>query len=249
MNEQSKAIYYRDAIYQSYGTTIQSAPESLDENAARRWGKAYAYYLREWMPASRAACIVDLACGYGRLLYFYKERGYSNISGVDISPDQVARARQIVHDTHEGDVLDFLQVHPGEFNLISALDLIEHLTKDEVLQFVDSCYKALRPGGRLVLQTPNADSPFAMAIRYGDFTHEVCFSPSMLSRLLTLQGYVQVEAREIGPVPWSYSFASTVRWLAWQVLRKCVRAWNLVETGNAGSNVLTRNFLVSGIRR
>ena len=248
MPDSPPAFNYRNRLYARYGTTMQSAPERFDEAASRRWGKAYDWYLRGWMPASKDARIVDLACGYGRLLHFFRERGYHDIAGVDISPDQVRRARQVVPEVHEANVLDFLEAHPGQYDLITALDLIEHLTKDEALRFLAACYAALKPGGRLVLQTPNADSPFGMASRYGDLTHEVCFNVNALTRLLGLHGFTAIEAREFGPVPWGYSLASSARRLAWQVIRTGLKLWNLAETGSAGEGVFSRNLLASALR-
>ena len=96
-----------------------------------------------------------------------------------------------------------------------------------------------------MLQTPNADSPVVNAIRYGDFTHEVCFNPKALSRLLNLVGFKDIEAREAGPVPWGYSVASTLRAGVWQMFRVVVKVWNLAESGSAGSGVFTRVFLIS----
>ncbi|MCX7902539.1 MAG: methyltransferase domain-containing protein [Burkholderiaceae bacterium] len=248
MSESDGRPGYRARLYEQYGRAMQSAPERFDEAAARRWGRAYDWYLRGWLPMSKQARIVDLACGYGRLLHFFRERGWRNITGVDISPDQVRRAREVVADVHEANVLDFLEERRGQFDLITALDLIEHLTKDEALRLLAGCRAALKPGGRLVLQTPNADSPFGMAVRYGDFTHEICFNPNLLSRLLALHGFAAVEAREVGPVPWGYSLASTLRWSVWKAIRAGLQLSNLAETGDVGSRILTRTFLVSATR-
>jgi 2-polyprenyl-3-methyl-5-hydroxy-6-metoxy-1,4-benzoquinol methylase len=239
---------YRAELYENYGKTFQGAPDHFDLQAANRWGRAYDYYFRGWLPESKTARIADLACGYGRLLHFFRLRGYRHLTGVDISPDQVKRATEVHPNVHEGNVLDFLEQHCTQFDLIVALDLIEHLTKGEVLRFLRGCLEALRPGGRLVLQTPNADSPFGMASRYNDLTHEVCFNFNALSRLLVQIGAKDVMAREAGPVPIGYSAISTARWFVWQAIRGGILLWNLAETGSAGSKVLTRNVIVSAVK-
>jgi hypothetical protein len=118
-----------------------------------------------------------------------------------------------------------------------------------VLRFLDTAHEALKLGGRLVLQTPNADSPVVDAIRYGDFTHEVCFNPDALSRLMNLVGFENIEPRESGPVPLSGSPVSTLRAGVWQMFRIVFKIWNLAETGSAGSGVFTRVFLISGVKR
>lgn len=128
-----------------------------------------------------------MACGQGNLLHFLKKRDSNNISGVDVSPEQVALARQVVPTTYEANILEFLEAHAGEYDFIVGLDIVEHFSKDEVLRFMDGCRTALKPGGRLVLQTPSAESPWAAHLRYGDFTHEVSFQSNS-----TLGSYVYV---------------------------------------------------------
>ena len=121
-----------------------------------------------------------------------------------------------------------------------------HFYKDEVLRFLDACNNALKPGGRLVLQTPNADSPWGMSIRHGDFTHEVGFNPNALTRLLSLTGFQAIESRETGPIPLGHSIKSTIRFFIWQIIRAGLKLWNLAETGSAGSGIFTRVFLIAG---
>ena len=151
-------------------------------------------------------------------------------------------------DVREQNVLEFLEANRGAFDLITGLDIVEHFSKPEVLRFLDGCFSALKPGGRLILQTPNADSPWGTVHRYNDFTHEVCFNPNALNRLLALAGFTRIEARETGPVAFGYSLKSSVRFMIWQTIRAGLKLWNLAETGGAGSGVFTRVFLISAIK-
>jgi 2-polyprenyl-3-methyl-5-hydroxy-6-metoxy-1,4-benzoquinol methylase len=239
---------YRDRIYERYSANFQDLAPVFDETASRLWGKAYQYYLRGWLPKRKDAAIVDVACGGGRLLHFFREQGYDRIQGVDLSPEQIGIARQVLADVHEMNALDFLERNPKTFDLITGFDMIEHLHKPEVLRFLDAAYTALRPEGRLVLQTPNADSPWGTMHRYNDFTHEVCFNPNALSRLMRLAGFQKTESREVGPVPFGYSLKSMVRAGAWQGFRTVLKMWNLAECGSIGSGIFTRVFLISGRR-
>jgi 2-polyprenyl-3-methyl-5-hydroxy-6-metoxy-1,4-benzoquinol methylase len=245
---EESARNYRDRIYERYSSGFQDKGAVFDADAARRWGKAYDWYLRDWLPTNNGARIVDLACGGGSLLHYFRQRGYANLAGVDISPEQVALSRQVTEDVTQDNVLHYLQNHEGEFDLITALDLAEHFQKDEFLAFLDGCYAALRPGGRLILQTPNADTPWAASIRYGDFTHEACFQSNSLGRLMRLTGFVNVAGRELGPVPKGYSAASTLRYILWRLIRLSLQFTNVVETGTPGSGVFTRVFLMGGIK-
>lgn len=239
---------YRERVYKDYAAAFQDAKPAFDEVAQRRWGRAYDYYFRNWLPEKKDAAIVDLACGGGRLLFFFKERGYANLMGVDVSPSQIQLARQVVPNVVEASALDFLEAHPQRFDLITGLDVAEHFTKDEFLRFLDGCRSALKPGGRLIIQTVNGDSPWVNSIYCGDFTHETCLNPNSLTRLLKLCGFASIESREMGP-PLGYSMASTVRALLWQFVRWKWMVLNYIETGQRGSGVFTRILSVSGVSK
>jgi len=240
---------YRDRLYANYGHDFQDAGETFDRKGALRWGRACAYHLRGWMPVQKDARILDLACGAGRLLFFFSERGYKNLTGVDISPDQVALARQVTPNVREESVLDHLEHNPVSYDLITGYDIIEHFHKDEALRFIDGCFNALRAGGRVILQTPNADSPWGTMHRYNDFTHEICFNPNSLTRLLRIAGFTEIESREPGPVPLGNSLTASVRYVIWQMIRVGLCMWNLAETGATGGGVWTRVFLISGVKK
>jgi len=220
--------------------------EKFDVASATRWGRPYDFHLRRWLPPEETAAICDVACGSGGLLHFFKARGYRNLTGVDISEEQVTLARQVVPAVSQGEARRFLADRPRSFALITGLDIVEHMRKDEVVPFLESCWEALQPCGRLILQTPNADSPWASAIRYGDFTHEICFNPHSLGWLMSLCGYREIQSREGGPV--ANGVVSFGRWITWQAIRMALKVWNLAETGSVGSGVHTRVFLISGIK-
>ncbi|HLX61628.1 MAG TPA: class I SAM-dependent methyltransferase [Planctomycetota bacterium] len=239
---------YRERIYKDYSANFQDLKPTFDEIAKRRWGRAYDYYFRNWLPPSKDAAIVDLACGGGALLYFFKERGYTNLTGVDISPPQVALSKQVIPNVVESSVLDFLESNPGQFDLITGLDIAEHFNKDELLRFLDGVRGALKPGGRVILQTINGDTPWASNMRYHDLTHEVGFTPNVLCRLLKMCGFEKPEPRENSPAL-GYSFIATLRALLWQCIRWKLMFWNYVETGEPGDRVFTRCFLISAVRK
>lgn len=240
-------IDYRQRIYSKYASCFQDSKQTFDVTAANKWGTAYDSYLKGWLPSQKNANILEIACGSGRLLHFFKARKYTNITGVDISPEQVQLAKKIVEAVVQADILKFLENVDKTYDLIIGLDIIEHFQKDEVLRFLDACYKALKPRGRIILQTPNAQSPFGPSIFYGDFTHEICFTPKGLQHILNLCGFRKFQIRETGPVV--HGFASTIRYIFWQMIRLILKLWNLIETGNCEDAVFTRTFLISAHKK
>lgn len=238
---------YKTKIYKQDATLIQRTSSFFDEKMVQRWGHAYDIFLKGWLPSNKNVAILEIGCGDGRFLYFLKTRGYTNIQGVDISPQQVELAKQVIENVIEADAIKYLSNHPDSFDLIVGLDIIEHFKKDEVLLFLQACYKALQSGGRLILQTPNAESPWGIKVRYADFTHELIFDPCCLKKLLELGGFARIELRPAEPVV--HGILSLIRFLIWKIIWFLLVLWNLAETGSLGSGIYTRVFLISGIKQ
>ncbi len=240
-------LEYRPAFFENYGSRMQGAGPTFNRPVADQWGRAVEVYLRDWLPQDRGARILEIACGRGWLLHFFKQRGYTDLTGIDISSEQVRLSRAITDNVHEADALGFLgdQLQQGhQYDLVVGFDIIEHLHKDEALQFLRRCRRLLAPGGRLILKTPNAESPWGLTYRYGDMTHEICFNPTLLTKVLTLSGFSDIEARENGPVV--LGARSLTRYVVWRSIRAGLSLWNIAETGEPGSGVYTRNFLITG---
>lgn len=235
---------YRNRIYEKYASNFKNGTLIFDEKDSLLWRKGYKWWFRNWLPVNKDAKILDVACGAGMLLHYFKDLGYKNIFGVDISPEQVALSKQVIENVFLGNALDYLEAHRNEYDLIVGLDFIEHLYKDEVIQFLDNCYSALKKNGRLILQIPNAESPWGLSIRYGDFTHEVGFTPKLLRKMLILVKFTDIQGCECGPVP--IRGVDIIRFLLWKILRLGFIAYNYIEAGNKGSGIYTRVFLITG---
>ena len=167
-------------------------------------------------------------------------------AGIDVSPEQVALANEAgLGQVRQGDYLELLAERPGELAAVTATDLLEHLTKPEVLATFDAVARALRPGGRFVARVPNAVSPFGGHIRYGDFTHETWFTARSVRQLAAAAGF--------GPVGWSAARRRrTVRrarsgplWKPVSGLFKLVLA---AETGAVRGHIVTQNLTFAAVR-
>ena len=238
---------YRERIYETYVSRGDSVALSFDRTATARRARYLKPLLRGWLPESKSSDICDLASGGGEVLFALRSYGYQGLSGVDVSTEQVSSAQQEFGSAvSQGDVVEHLASRPGAYDLLLAMDVIEHRDKEEVLPFLDACHTSLRPGGRLVLQTPNAESPYALGVRYGDLTDELAFTPDSLARVLQASSLSEIEVRECGPRP--LGMASLLRTIAWKFVRAGVRLRNRIETGSPGGGVHTRVFLSSGTR-
>ncbi len=238
---------YRQSYYHNYLslTGDQKAPELKDY---QQWAKAAAALLRNWLPPDRNGPILDMGCGDGKFLFMLEQLGYTDLTGVDLSPEQIARARQWCPGARiiQGDVRAFLQDNAERFQLISGFDIIEHFHKDELLPLLSLIKGALTTGGRVIFQTPNAVSPWAGTVSYGDFTHEWFFTPGGLANILNLQGFTKFEARACAPR--IHGLKSLVRAGLWQLVKLSYALVNLIETGGGYNWIYTRVFVGTAVK-
>jgi 2-polyprenyl-3-methyl-5-hydroxy-6-metoxy-1,4-benzoquinol methylase len=217
-----------------------------DEASLIGWADAARHRLRGWLPTDKDAAILDMGCGQGRFLSLLEEDGYTKLVGVDLSSEQIELARRRHLNVHLGDARDWLVQHPAHYSLITGFDIIEHLRKEDLLPFLDQVYQSLVPGGRVILQTPNASSPFSGTVTYGDLTHEWFLTSTSLADAYRLTGFEQLEARECAP--YFRGSKGLIRSILWQCIRAGIKLWNLAETGSSGSGVYTRVFVASAVR-
>ena len=194
-------------------------------------------------PERLDAKILEIGCGHGALIYYAKEVGYNHLEGVDASLEQVEEAWKLgLRDNirHE-DLMETLSKSTDKsYDAIVALDVIEHMTKSELLDLVEELHRVLCSGGKLILHMPNAASPFFGRVRYGDYTHEQAFTQSSLSQLLIAHGFSEVQCFEDTPIV--HGAKSAVRWVVWKVVRSVFRLALIAETG-AKNEIFTQNFL------
>jgi 2-polyprenyl-3-methyl-5-hydroxy-6-metoxy-1,4-benzoquinol methylase len=103
--------------------------------------------------AGRGARILEVGSGLGYLTYALRKAGYDAL-GMDVSKVAVENALERYGAFYqEADLEDWSVRQAGSYDLVIMTELIEHLT--DPLQFLGLAAKLLKPGGRIVLTTPN----------------------------------------------------------------------------------------------
>ena len=239
---------YRSRIYDYY---VHARTESLAPATLEAMGSRAPYMRRmiaQHFPADRDSRILDLGAGHGTLVHFAREAGYRNVLGVDRSPEQVAEARRLgIAGVEEGDLMDTMaSLAPDSQDVVVAFDVIEHFTRNELLPFADEVRRVLKPGGRWIIHTPNAESPFFGRIRYGDLTHEQAFTSTSIGQLLLSSGFSSLRSFEDTPI--AHGMASTGRLLVWKAIRALLRLYIAAETGSTAPAIFTQNFLTVAVK-
>lgn len=191
---------YRDHLYDQY-TTVQTRITSDAElrAEAERHHAAYRATILPHLPASRSARILDLGCGYGGFLLLLQQEGYQHAEGIDRSAEQIERAHRLgVTSASTADILDYLATMPAA-DCITMIDVIEHLTRDEAITVLTACYHALRPGGCVIMRTPNVDGAFGSVLSYGDLTHELHLNKLSALELMASLPYGEAAVLPVWP--------------------------------------------------
>ncbi len=135
----------------------------------------------------------DSGCGTGSLLITLLELGFKNLSGVDISSEQIEVAKSFgLNQVEQGDALSFLKTTKKKFDGIFAMDFIEHLSKNELIKYFYHIQESLQHEGFLICRTPNADAPISSIYSYGDASHETIFNKKSLEQFLLSCGFKEV---------------------------------------------------------
>lgn len=191
-------MQYRKVLYANYHTTQSGRASGTD--ARSLFDREKEQFRREILPLisefPKDARIFDMGCGSGSMLKALQEAGYTNARGMDISEEQVALAKSLgVHNVETGDALQHLASGNAQYDLVLGMDIIEHFTKDELVELLQWVQGCLTAKGRAVFRTPNLDAPMASVFANGDFTHENYMNASSAQQVCRACGFASVELR------------------------------------------------------
>ena len=156
--------------------------------------------------------ILDLGCGNGSFSAVLQSQGFA-VVGCDASESGIAFAR------HAHPAIDFFEhdisrpmppLRAGPYDAVVALEVVEHLLQPR--QLVTGAYRALRPGGVLIMSSPYhgywKNLALAIANRFDehwhplrDFGHVKFFSRRTLTQLAREAGFSIKTFIRVGRIP------------------------------------------------
>jgi O-antigen chain-terminating methyltransferase len=134
--------------------------------------------------------VLDLGCGRGEWLEVLSEHGYAS-RGVDLNGVMVREAQTLGLDAIEQDVIAHLRSLGSEsVSAITSMHLVEHLPYEVLIRMVDEALRVLRPGGVLILETPNPENLTVGSYWfYMDPTHRNPIPPPLLQWIVEARGF------------------------------------------------------------
>lgn len=185
---------YRQVLYSNYHSTQSGRASGTDAKSLfEREKRQFAAEILPLIPSHKTASIFDMGCGSGSMLKALQEAGFTGAKGMDISPEQVKVAAAMgVANVTEGDALRFVAESENTFDVLLGMDIIEHFTKDELVDLLQNIRKSLKPGGIAIFRTPNMDAFLSTVFANGDFTHENYMNASSAQQVCMACGFSSV---------------------------------------------------------
>jgi SAM-dependent methyltransferase len=166
-------------------------PEQRLQKFEREEKQRIIIHLLEYYGKKRFQRYLDVGCGDGRWtsdLYEYLNKDVEAI-GIDFSKCAIGFAKLISPDidfrVHRGEMLPF---ETGSFDLVTAIEVIEHVDDGLEETFVSELHRVLRKDGVLLLTTPS----WNLRLTHHHFRH---YSIERLQNLLGDAGFHILDIR------------------------------------------------------
>ncbi len=115
-------------------------------------------YLPNLGKVSSLGPVCDIGCGRGELLDLLRTAGIPAY-GIDTDSDFVEQCDSRKLDARHVDALQHLEtVKEGSLGAITMMHVVEHLPVGVLLEFLRLSFRALAPGGLIIMETPNGSN-------------------------------------------------------------------------------------------
>lgn len=143
-------LYYNAEYFHSQtkgGYPDYPAGETVIRSEFRRLVK----FLRQLVPSGK---LIEIGCAYG--FFLIEARAHYDVHGIEIVPEAALFARRRGFDVRTAPVTRMLMAEIGSIDVVVMFDVIEHL--EDPGEVLCLCGEYLRPGGAVILTTPDFGS-------------------------------------------------------------------------------------------
>ncbi|EMN1928445.1 methyltransferase domain-containing protein [Burkholderia ambifaria] len=156
----------------------------------------------------------DLGCGRGEWLELMVESGFSAL-GVDLDADMLQACRERGLPVLQGDAIEYLAaLDSNSHALVSAFHVVEHVPFEQVRRVVSEALRVLKPGGLLILETPNPENVVVAGCNfYLDPSHNRPIPSELLSFLGKHAGFARVKQLRLQEPPALHEAGARIRLL------------------------------------
>ena len=146
--------------------------------------------------------IIDLGCGKGEFLEAMSKNGF-DVYGVDAIEEMVAQCTKLGLKAVQGNVFEYLgDQKDNSIEAVYCGMLIEHLSSDDVVDFLSILSKKLKHSARLVIETINPGSLSVITGSFvADLSHKTLVHSKTLEFILGFFGFNVIKTVFSSPIP------------------------------------------------
>jgi SAM-dependent methyltransferase len=111
--------------------------------------------LKKLIPASK---ILEVGCAEGGFIELCIKYGHDAM-GIELNQNAVLKAKQKGLPVCEKDLHELAKEKESIYDCVCSFQVLEHVSKPK--EFIDSCIKLLKPGGKLIFCVPNSNGVLA----------------------------------------------------------------------------------------
>lgn len=156
--------------------------------------QAYVPFVEPLLEKYKSGSAVDLGCGRGEWLEVLGQSGLNPV-GVDVDRGMLQACWALQLNAVQGDAFEYLKSLEDDSQVVvSAFHVVEHVAFEQLIEMVKQAVRVLKPGGLLILETPNPEN-IVVATRdfYLDPTHQCPIPSALLEFVAEYAGFERVK--------------------------------------------------------
>lgn len=144
------------------------------------------------------AVALDIGCGRGEWLELLSENKIK-AKGIDFDEGMLKACQTLNLNVMQGDGIKYLKEQESEsISIISAFHVVEHISFEELQTFIKESLRVLKPGGLLILETPNPENiRVSTESFYLDPTHSRPIPSSLLAFIPEFYGFARTKVLKL----------------------------------------------------
>ena len=204
--ETRKAAYNPEGDLMGPSRDLTAKMEPFDsfwegpEDVEKGYASFYQFYKRNYLsffPEEKQAMILVVSCGPGYFVNLLQREGYNNVLGIDSDPEKTLHAQKRNLPCRAERAFPWLEKNKGQYDVIFCEQELNHLTKEEIIMFLNLCWEGLKPGGTLIVHGLNGANPITGSEALAqNFDHYNTFTEYTLRQVLQHCNY-----RDIRVIP------------------------------------------------
>jgi len=154
MSEQTRTLTAQMEPFDSFW----EGPENIESG----YHKFFLFYKNNYLPhvpQNKDASILVVSCGPGYMVNMLNKEGYKNVIGIDSFAEKINYAKEKNLNCETATVFEYLENNDTQYDLIFCEQELNHLTKDEQIEFLNLCWEKLKDNGQIIAHALNGANP------------------------------------------------------------------------------------------